>query len=152
MKAECEHKWRDLNSMTTHRLGDRTFYCMAGHKWCSECGSIAVTYQALPYEQSKTTIEKPSNVELTMRKTKYVGTLRAKKYIGVFMCKETEVETTQEFEDWIHDGKLVMPISQVVDDWAYQFYDKGDYKEVSFEEITEPMATVDDWEKLWSKL
>jgi len=79
--------------------------------------------------------------------------MRKKKYRGVFMCCETEVETTEEFEDWIgDDGKLVMPISQVVDDWAYGFYDKGPYKEISFEDITEPMATVDDWEKLWSKL
>lgn len=144
MKAECDHQWRYLNGMTTHRQNDGSFYCMAGHQWCSECGALGTTYQALPYELSKTTIEKPSNAGLIMRK---------RKYRGVFWGMETDEETTQEFEDWIGaDGKLVMPISQVVDDWAYGFYDKGYYKTISFIEITEPMATVDDWGKLWSKL
>tara|TARA_R110000803_G_scaffold81443_1_gene147394 strand:- start:25 stop:264 length:240 start_codon:yes stop_codon:yes gene_type:complete len=79
--------------------------------------------------------------------------MRKRKYSGIFRCRETDVETTQEFEDWIgDDGKLVMPISQVVDDWAYGFYDKGSYKTISFEEITEPMATIEEWDRRWEHL
>lgn len=61
-KLECSHDWRDLNSMTTHRQNDRTFYCMAGHKWCSKCGALAIQHQKLPYELSTTQIEQPQRL------------------------------------------------------------------------------------------
>jgi len=79
--------------------------------------------------------------------------LRAKKYVGVFRCLETDEETTQEFEDWIGgDGKLVCSINQLVDDWAYGFYDKGPYKEVSFEEIVPPVVDLSAWRLFWAKI
>ncbi len=63
--------------------------------------------------------------------------MKPKKYKGVFKCGITGEETTQEFEDWVDDdGDLVCTIGQVVEDWAYGFYDKGPYTDISFEEFT----------------
>lgn len=47
------------------------------------------------------------------------------------------IKTEREFEDWVHDGKLVCPIDGVVEDWAYTYFDKGYYKIISIEEIEE---------------
>ena len=79
--------------------------------------------------------------------------MRKKKYRGVFLGCDSGEETTQEFEDWIGaDGKLVVPIKEVVHDWAYQFYDKGSYKTISFEEIVVENASQEDWGSFWRSL
>lgn len=47
------------------------------------------------------------------------------------------VTITEQFEDWIYQGKLVCPIEDVINDWAYNYFDKGSYTIDSIEIITQ---------------
>jgi len=63
--------------------------------------------------------------------------MKPKKYRGNFQCGVTGDITSHDFEEWLSgDGELITPIVQLVEDWAYGFYDKGSYTTLDFEEIT----------------
>ena len=46
------------------------------------------------------------------------------------------IETTQDFEEWRFEGKVVQSAEEVASGYFYDFFDKGPYKITNIEDIS----------------
>lgn len=61
---------------------------------------------------------------------------RQKYYRVVIENQVTGERVTSPFEDWVYENRLVQPIEDVIEDWAYSVFDKSPSKIVELEEIS----------------
>lgn len=56
-------------------------------------------------------------------------------YRATVLNRFTGEEVTETFEEWVHKGKLVCSIEDVIMDWAYSYFDKLPCKITMLEEL-----------------